>query len=283
MSQTEGFVSVEGGNVWYKIVGSSEDIPLIVLHGGPGFPHDYLEPLEDLAVDRLVIFYDQLGCGNSDQTTDSASWAVENFVKELYKIIEVLGLEKYHILGHSWGSALAVAFTLMKPKGLVSLILSDPYISTPIWTQDVNRLFGLLSSDMRDALMNKAKESDEYKQASKEFYYRFVWRMDQYPESCNRAFKKMNRELYNYMWGPEEFQVTGTLANFDPSSRLSEIKVSILLICGRHDEATPEACEYFKSKLSNAELAIFENSAHFPFWNERKKYINTAGDFLAKL
>ncbi len=82
------------------------------------------------------------------------------------------------------------------------------------------------------------------------------------------------------MWGPEEFQATGTLATFDPSFRLSEIEVPVLLLCGRHDEATPESCEYFKNKLLNAELVIFEDSAHFPFWNERQKYIKDTKSFL---
>src|SRR3989344_990085 len=103
----EGFIPVQGGKVWYKIAGEPKGIPLILLHGGPGYPHDYLEPLEDLATDRQVVFYDQLGCGNSDKTTDPALWTVDKFVKELQSLIDQLGFEKYHLLGHSWGSALA--------------------------------------------------------------------------------------------------------------------------------------------------------------------------------
>jgi len=280
MNKTEGFISVEGGKVWYQIIGDQGNIPLIVLHGGPGYPHDYLEPLEDSATNRQVIFYDQLGCGNSDKTTDPVLWTVENFVKELCQVIETLKLEKYHILGHSWGSALAVAFALTKLKGLTSLVLSDPYISTPIWEKEMQRLLELLPDDMRNALLNNKKESDKYKQASKEFYHRFVWRMNSYPESCKKSFKKKNADLYNYMWGPEEFQATGTLANFDPSLQFSEIKVPVLLICGRYDEATPESCEYFRNRISNAKLEILENSAHFPFWNEREKYMKIVQSFL---
>lgn len=283
MNKTEGFVSVKKGNVWYQIMGDLKSDPLIVLHGGPGFPHDYLEPLEDLATDRQVVFYDQLGCGNSDKTTNPAFWTVENFVQELHQIIETLKLEKYHILGHSWGSALAVAFALTKPKGLVSLIFSDPYISTPVWEKETRRLLKLLPDNLQKALLEGNRESEDYKQGSKEFYYRFVWRMDSYPGSCQRSFQKKNSDLYNYMWGPEEFQATGSLTNFDPSSELSEIKLPVLLLCGRHDEATPEACMYFKSKLTDAELVIFEDSAHFPFWNERQKYIKTVQSFLNSL
>src|SRR3989344_7726374 len=107
MQRSEGTVPVPGGKVWYEAVGERNTTPLIVLHGGPGYPHDYLEPLEDLADERQIIFYDQLGCGNSERPDDDALWAVSRFVQELRSVIEGLGIEQYHLLGHSWGAALA--------------------------------------------------------------------------------------------------------------------------------------------------------------------------------
>ena len=68
---SEGFIPVEGGKVWYRIAGETQTgVPLLTLHGGPGYPHDYLEPLEALAAERPVIFYDQLGCGASERPDD---------------------------------------------------------------------------------------------------------------------------------------------------------------------------------------------------------------------
>jgi len=131
MKVTEGIIDVPGGNVWYEIVGDEKAIPLIVLHGGPGYPHESLEPLKGLSDERNIIFYDQLGCGNSKRTTDKKLWTVEHFVEELQLVVSSLKLKKYHILGHSWGAALAVSYALTKPRGLQSLILADPYISTP--------------------------------------------------------------------------------------------------------------------------------------------------------
>ncbi|MBI2888896.1 MAG: alpha/beta fold hydrolase [Candidatus Liptonbacteria bacterium] len=168
MTKVEGFIPVEGGNVWYKIAGTPQSIPLILLHGGPGWPHDYLEPLENLATNRQVIFYDQLGCGNSDKTANPALWTVEQFVKELHQVIKAVKLETYHILGHSWGSAIAVAFALTKPEGLTSLIFSDPYISSPLWMKDAERLIKLLPENMQAALISGNVESGEYEMASKE-------------------------------------------------------------------------------------------------------------------
>ena len=68
MKIEEGYLDVPGGKVWYRAVGdNAEATPLLCLHGGPGFTHYYLEPLEALADRRRVIFYDQLGCGRSDR------------------------------------------------------------------------------------------------------------------------------------------------------------------------------------------------------------------------
>src|SRR5688500_13940495 len=105
--QREGYVAVEGGRVWYGVVGAGAGAPLLALHGGPGYPHDYLEPLERLAGERPVIFYDQLGCGRSDRPDEPALWRVERFVDELGRVRAELSLEQVHLLGHSWGSMLA--------------------------------------------------------------------------------------------------------------------------------------------------------------------------------
>src|SRR5580658_7720399 len=95
----EGYVEVPGGRVWYRIAGADQPgTPLLRLHGGPGLPHDYLEPLEALAARRPVIFYDQLGCGRSDRPADDSLWTLDRFVEELAVVRDALGLERPHVL-----------------------------------------------------------------------------------------------------------------------------------------------------------------------------------------
>lgn len=283
MKIKEGFIDVSSGKVWYKIVGENRGIPLIVLHGGPGYPHDYLEPLEDLANNRRVIFYDQLGCGNSQRTSDKSLWTVEYFVKELGEIVKKLDLKKFHILGHSWGAGLAVSFALTKPKGLKSIILSDPYISTPRWNEDAKKLSKKLPNSMRKALEEGDTKSEKYKKASNEYYYRFVFGLRQYPVAVIKSNNKINFKIYNYMWGEKEFNITASLKNFDLSKRLPEINIPTLLLCGRFDEATPESTQYFKSLIPNAQMKVFEKSAHMPHWTERKEYIRVLRTFLKNI
>ena len=129
VSSREGLIEFRGHNVWYRIAGDSEGpgkLPLLCLHGGPGAPHDYLEPLEEMAAEgRRVIFYDQLGCGNSDQPHDPSMWTVDLFVEEVGVVRRALGLERVHILGQSWGGMLAMEYALTQPEGLASLIVAD--------------------------------------------------------------------------------------------------------------------------------------------------------------
>jgi proline-specific peptidase len=102
MDVQEGTISVDGYQVWYRRVGSG-GIPLLLLHGGPGAGHDYLEPLEALAADRQIVFYDQLGCGRSDQPVDRSLWRMKRFVVEVDTVRRALHLEQMHLLGQSWG------------------------------------------------------------------------------------------------------------------------------------------------------------------------------------
>ena len=98
----EGTVQVSGGNIWYRVVGAGKKgVPLLTVHGGPGAPHEYLNPLKALAEERPVVFYDQLGCGHSDRPSDPALWTVEHFVEELDLLRKALYLNQVPILGQS--------------------------------------------------------------------------------------------------------------------------------------------------------------------------------------
>lgn len=282
----EGYIQVAGGKVWYKKSGENNRIPLVILHGGPGFPHDYLEALEDLEDEREVVFYDQLGCGKSDRPNDNNLWTIDRFVRELEEVLSFLKLDKYHILGQSWGTALAVSFALKNPSSLKSLVLADSYLSTPLWIRDVKRLEKTLPKDIQEIMKKheneKTTDSAEYEQATKEFVKRFVTRLDNPSEALRKSIAGKNDDIYKYMWGAQESSITGNLKDFDATNKLSEIKIPVLFVCGRYDEATPESTEYYKSLIPNSEIKIFENSAHMPFLSERELFIKTIREFLNK-
>jgi L-proline amide hydrolase len=289
----EGFVSYKGYKVWYRIVGDHEDpgkFPLLCLHGGPGAPHDYLEPLEAMAATgRRVIFYDQLGAGNSDQPHDPSLWTVPLFVEEVGVVRQALGLERVHILGQSWGGMLGMEYALTQPQGLISLTVADSPASMPQWIAEANRLRAELPLEVQATLLKheSAGTTDDpaYQEAMLVFYGRHVCRLEPFPDCVNRTFEKLakNPEVYNTMNGPSEFHVIGVIKDWDIVERLGEIHIPTLVISGRYDEATPLIAETVHHGIPGSEWVLFENSSHLPHVEETERYLQVLTNFLERI
>ena len=282
----EGYVDVPGGKIWYEVLGDAGGLPLVTLHGGPGSTHFGFEPLRALAAGRPVVFYDQLGCGNSGRPEDTSLWVVERFVEELHLLIRALGLDKFHILGHSWGTMLGADYYLAHPQGVASMVLSSPCISIARWIQDCNNYRKQLPQEVQDAMAKHeaadTTDSEEYKDAVKEFNKRHVMRLDPVPEAVARGRKERSAVVYETMWGPSEFFMNGNLKGYDRSGDLHRIAVPTLYSCGRVDEAAPETVEWYASLTPNSEFVVYENSAHAAHWEETERYIGVVRDFLER-
>jgi proline-specific peptidase len=287
----EGRVPFAEYNVWYRIIGEPREPgkpPLLCLHGGPGAPHDYLMPLEALAKDgRRVIFYDQLGCGNSDQPSDPSLWTVERFVDGVDAIRDALALDRVHLLGHSWGGMLALEYALTRPTGLASLILASTTASTHQWIAEADRLRADLPPEVQEVLLyheaTATTDDPAYQEAMMAFYERHVCRLAEWPEFVTRTFNRLRHEVYGTMWGPSEFHSTGALREWDVRDRLGEIDVPTLVTSGRYDEATPHIAETLKRGIPVAQVVIFEQSAHMAHAEEPERYRQEIEDFLTRV
>lgn len=292
MSAKEGFVSFRGYNVWYRIVRDREEsgkLPLLCLHGGPGFTWDSFEPLEAMAATgRCIIFYDQLGSGNSDDPHNPAMYTVDLYVDEVGVVRRALGLDHIHILGHSWGGMLAMEYALTRPAGLASLILADTGASTPQWVAEMRRLVAELPSEVQQTIQKHevagTTDSSEYQEACKVYSRRHCGgRLDPRPDCLNRIAGKPGDEVFRTMWGPSEWCTTGPLKDWDITSRLGEIRVPTLVIGGRFDEATPAVTETVHRGIPGSEWVIFENSGHFPHLEETESYLQVLDRFLNRV
>ncbi|MCX5812096.1 MAG: proline iminopeptidase-family hydrolase [Proteobacteria bacterium] len=282
----EGYIQVTGGRVWYRKAGADKKgIPLLVLHGGPGAAHDYLEPVEPLSDERPVIFYDQLGCGYSDRPDNTSLWIIERFVEEIVLIRNALALEKAHILGQSWGSMLAVDYMLTRePEGITSLILSGPCISASRFAADQRTYLLEFPEDIQKTILKSEAsgnfDSPEYQDAIMAYYERHVCCLDSRPDCLNRTIEKMGHAVYEYMWGPSEFTMSGTLKDYERAERLKEITVPVLFTCGQYDEATPAATMYYQSMLPGSEIVVFENASHNHHIEKPEEYLAAVRNFL---
>ena len=282
-----GYVDVPGGRDWYEVVGDPPRTPLLVLHGGPGFTHDYVRSLEALGDQRPVVFYDQLGCGRSDRPDDVGLWTTERAVAELEAVRAALGLEQLHVLGQSWGSMLATEYMLGGRSGVLSLVLASPCISIPRWVEDAERFKQQLPADVLGVIERHERAGNtacpEYVAAMLVYYKRHVCRLEEWPDEVERSFAGNGAQVYETMWGPSEYSVTGTLRTFDRSDRLHEIGVPTLYTCGRHDEATPETVDWYRSLTPGADLVVFEDSAHLAHLEERERYNDVIRAFLNRV
>jgi proline iminopeptidase len=287
MRTEEGFVQVTGGRIWYKVVGDGPKTPLLVVHGGPGFPHDYLEPLQGLADDRLVVFYDQLGCGNSDRPSDLSLWNIDRFAEELVLLREHLDLDEAHIYGHSWGSILAVHYLTTKgPLGVRSLVLSSPSMSIPRSYEDMRRYLDEMPADVRMAVHEAEGRGDtstpEFRRAVRLYNRRHLCRVDPPPECMKRAHSKSSREISDHFLGWRDFQITGYMRHFDCTEELIRIDVPTLFVCGEHDDACPESTKHYHRMLPGSELVIVEGASHNPQLERGDLYIRILRDFLRR-
>ncbi len=283
----EGFIKFKGYKTYFKLHGNLADgkTPLILLHGGPGYTHYHLENLSGLASGgRPVIFYDQLGCGNSDRPDNPMLWTVTLFIEEINAVRSQLGLENIHILGHSWGGSLAAEYMLTKPVGVEKIILSSPLLDSKLWVKEANRLIDGLPAWARDTMhkheADDSTDSVEYQEAYMEFRGRHICRLKPYPLSLLKADRAAGAQVYNTMWGPSETKATGVLKEWSVLSRLNGITIPALFLSGKYDEATHVQMELGQKNLPGSKWTVFEHCSHSANLEEPDKYMAAVDDFL---
>ena len=284
----EGFITVPGGRVHYRIMGGGRQTPLLLLHGGPGGRSCVFSVLGGLATDRPVILYDQLGSGRSDRPNELALWRTDRFVEELDAVRIALGLREVHLLGHSWGGTLATEYLLTKgQQGVRSVVLSSPLISTPRWLADTRRLRLTLPEPVQSALSKceavETADDPACVAANDVFEEHFVRGAKALPAVPECEGVTAGDEVYRHMWGAGEFTATGLLRDYDRSDRLGELTLPVLFLAGRHDEAAPETIADFQRRVPGARMHVFANSAHATYRTETAEYVRIVREFLSEV
>ncbi len=287
MQTTEGTLPFRGRRTWFRVAGPwpAEEgrPPVLVLHGGPGVPHGYLTDLADITDSgRTVVFYDQAGCGRSDPLDDPAGWTVDTFVEEVGAVRGELGLDRVHLFGHSWGGMLGLEYALQRPPGLASLTLAGTTASMPLYASEVRRLLERLPDQVRETLAGAVGTAAEYEEAAGAFHKLWMCRLTPYPDHVAQAFAGMNEPLYEAMVGAE-WNVTGTLKDWDVTARLGELDLPVLVTTGRYDAITPAAVRPLVEGIRGAQWMVFEESAHLAMAEEPERYRAALDAFLTRV
>ncbi len=289
MEIEEGYKTIFGIKIYYKLYKTGSNKKLITLHGGPGGSHDYLIPLADLANYGInVLFYDQFGCGRSEDPKDPSDYTVEHGVEELEELRKQVFNDKVVILGHSYGGLLALAYAIKYQHNLKGLIVSSGLSSVPYTVKEMQRLIDELPKEYRDAIRKydalKDYKNPEYLRAVNYFYSQHLLRLKEMPEPVKKTFEFLEkRKTYEIMNGPNEFTIIGTIKDYDITDQLSKIQVPTLITVGRYDEVTPNVAELIHKNIKGSRLVIFENSSHMAMWEEREKYISVVREFIEEV
>lgn len=171
------------------------------------------------------------------------------------------------LLGHSWGGGLICAYMLEKnPKGIKSLILESPYLSSTFFINDAKENLSRLPESVIKTIEKCEKNEDygqEFFMAYLEYIKSYMCLMNPIPDSLKEGMQQlMTSNVYSTMWGTSELSVNGKLKNFELYPDLNKITVPVLLISGDRDEITVKTMKDYQLSFHNAQLAVIPNTSH---------------------
>jgi proline iminopeptidase len=288
----EGFISYSHKKVEYKLwhgsTGKGEKAPALILHGGPGNNHHNLVAFQALGNKRQVIFYDQLGCGNSERPNDNSLWNAERYFEEVKAVRDALELKNFHLICHSWGTTLGTGFASKYPEGILSLSLHSPILSFPKYLKDIApKLKASLTQNggevIDDFELRSTGKPEDYEKAVIAFAQQYVTKIWPPAEPMRKMISAKNPQVHDVMVGSaSELNLPGNLKNVDVSERLRDLKMPILFTCGENDVCTPEFTRWHYSFSSNAEMHVIKNSAHMTAVDNPEELIRIQQNFLKK-
>ena len=279
-------------NIWTKRMGNNPKIKVLLLNGGPGATHEYFECFENFLPQHDIefIYYDQLGCGLSDNPKDTSMWDLARFVEEVEQVRKALDLTKdnFYLLGHSWGGILAMQYALKYQDNLKGLIISNMMSSCPAYGKYAQEVLApQFDQKILDTIRQIEKKGDfanpKYMQLlMPNFYAKHICRIPlaQWPEPMTRSFSKSNQSLYVTMQGPSEFGIGGNLTNWDVSQQLPQIKTPALTIGGTYDTMDPEHMKWMSTQLPHGRFLLCPNGSHMSMYDDQKNYFPGLVQFI---
>ncbi len=269
-------VPVGNASLYVRDVGRGR--PLIVLHGGPDFDHAYLLPeLDDLAASHRLIYYDQRGRGLSAENVRPEDVTLASDLDDLDNVRRHLRLEAPVLLGHSWGTVLALEFALRYPTQVSYLILMNP---APVSQKQVARLrqayAAQLGSDLerQRAIQSSAayKEGDPDTVAARyRIHFKHALRRpadyEKLMARMSAGFRRQGKDGILKAWAVEErlYRDTWSLPGYDLLPKLRSLHIPTLVIVGEQDVIPPAIAREIAQALPKATLVTIPHCGHFAY------------------
>jgi proline iminopeptidase len=279
-------------HVWTKRVGNNPRIKVLLLHGGPGATHEYLEALDSYFPKEGIeyYYYDQLGSAYSDQPKDDSLWDLPRFVEEVEQVRTALGLtrDNFFLFGQSWGGILAMEYALKYQQNLKGLVISNMMASIPEYVHYAETVLMPAMDQKALAEIKKIEAAKDYKNPRymelliPNFYEHHILRMpaDRWPDPVNRAFARLNDSVYVLMQGPSEMSASGRLEKWDRTADLAKISVPTLTIGARYDTMDPKHMEMMAKQVQKGRYLYCPNGSHLALYDDQKTYVGGLVQFI---
>lgn len=274
---------------YYRIVDGGNKTPIILIHGGPGSTHNYMELLDDISkTGRKVVTYDQLGCGNSYLDGHPELWNAKTWIQELIQLRSFLHLDECYLLGQSWGGMLIIQYMIEnQPVGIKGIVLSSTLPSASLWAHEQHRLIHFMSQEDQEAIRfaekNNIWNNPEYLKANEKFMKLHCADIQPNAPECLTRKKKTGNEPYLYGWGPNEYNPTGSLKNFEYTDQLYKITVPTMVMSGTNDLCTPLIAKTMYDNIPHAKWELFDGARHMCFAEQNDKYCNLLTKWLQEI
>jgi proline iminopeptidase len=270
--------------VWTKRTGNNPAAKVLLLHGGPGATHEYFEAFDSWFPGAGIeyYYYDQLGSAYSDQPDAPELWEIPRFVDEVEQVRIALGLDasNFFLLGHSWGGILAMEYALAHPDHLKGLVISNMMASIPAYNEYAE---AVLMPQIDPAVLAEVKgyeAAEDYgnprymELLTEHHYVDHILRMplDQWPDGVNRAFAKLNTDIYIPLQGPSELGASGKLVDWDRTADLSRISVPTLVIGAQYDTMDPQHMSWMADQIPEGEYLYCPNGSHMAMYDDQRTY-----------
>jgi proline iminopeptidase len=278
--------------VWTKRTGNNPRIKVLLLHGGPGVTHEYLEVFDSYfpAAGIEYYYYDQLGSYYSDQPNEPSLWETARFVEEVEQVRQALGLDRsnFYLYGQSWGGILAIEYALKYGQNLKGLIISNMMASIPKYNEYARTVImpamdqAALAEIQRLEASGKTDDPRYMQLLMPHHYEKHLLRMpaDQWPDPVNRAFKHINPAIYVPMQGPSELGASGKLENWDRTAELKTITAPTLVIGAKYDTMDPEHMRWMSTQFPHGRFLYCPNGSHLAEYDDQKTYFTGLIDFI---
>jgi proline iminopeptidase len=277
-------VTIDGARIFYLPVGSPQNHPLIILHGGPGLDHTEMHPWLDTLSDQFYLIYvDQRGQGRSERV-DPSTLSLSRFAQDVTQLAAALGFSRYALLGHSFGAMVSVVHAVEQGNASHYVISSGTASFTKTGKEVEENLATFEPVALREQVTRSwdlephAKTQDDFAEIMRlQMPFHFA-------TTESDAYRRYMADEDRIVYAPEVLAYFSANAYaMEYEDRLGDVTKPTLILTGDHDRTcTPRAARDLAAGIRASELVILPDAGHMTYVEQPDMYFSAVRDFFAR-